>query len=142
MPDTKTTQTIAEFIAVNQIEMSALQTHANPNIDSMGRGATHWSCEIRQVGKGNADTLVTFYSMGSGLKGAPELADVLDCLASDASGADNARDFEDWASEYGYDTDSRKAEKIYNACVEGRDKLKAFLGAPAYEALLWNTERQ
>ena len=28
----------------------------------------------------------------------------------------NAQSFEDWASEYGYDSDSRKAEAVYRAC--------------------------
>ena len=43
----------------------------------------------------------------------PTPADILNCLASDASAYENAKDFEEWASEYGYDTDSRKPKKIY-----------------------------
>lgn len=32
--------------------------------------------------------------------------------------------FEDWASEFGYDTDSRKAEKIYRDCLATALKLR------------------
>jgi len=72
----------------------------------------------------------------------PELADVLDCLASDASGFDNSRSFEEWAGEYGYDTDSRKAEKTYLTVKNQALELKSFLGREAYETLLWNVERE
>jgi hypothetical protein len=73
---------------------------------------------------------------------APEVADVLDCLASDASGVENSRDFEEWCSEYGYDTDSRKAEKTYRICAAQAEQLKSFLGEDLYKQLLWDTERQ
>ena len=80
--------------------------------------------------------------MGYGHNGkAPKAADILDCLASDAASYDNARSFEDWASEFGYDEDSRKAERIFKACGKQAIKLKRFLGEPAYERLLWDTER-
>lgn len=65
---------------------------------------------------------------------APELRDVLYCLVSDASALD-ARSFEDWASEYGYDADSRKAEQTYRDCLQiGRD-LEALIGRAALAEL-------
>ena len=57
----------------------------------------------------------------------PTVADVLSSLCSDAQSADRTT-FEDWCSEFGYDTDSRRAEKIYHLCVETNAKLHAFLG--------------
>lgn len=36
---------------------------------------------------------------------------------------DNYPSFEDFASEFGYETDSRKAEQTYKKCIEGADKL-------------------
>jgi len=56
----------------------------------------------------------------------PTVADVLSSLCSDARGVDRTT-FEDWCSEFGYDTDSRRAEKIYHLCVETNAKLHAFL---------------
>lgn len=48
---------------------------------------------------------------------APDLPGVLECLSLDWSGVEG-QTFEDWASEYGYDTDSRKAERTYRTVLE------------------------
>ena len=61
----------------------------------------------------NGRKLTVPFGMGSGLTDDPTAEDVLNCLASDASGYENARDFDDWASEYGYDTDSRRAYRTW-----------------------------
>ncbi len=53
-------------------------------------------------------------------------ADVVYCLVNDASAIDHP-DFESWASDYGFDTDSRKAEKIYQACLDIGLKMRATL---------------
>lgn len=71
---------------------------------------------------------------------APSLSDVLQSLASDARGALNARDFEDFCGEYGYDTDSRSAEKVYAACTQVHLELYKLLGGSLYEQLLDCTE--
>jgi hypothetical protein len=83
------------------------------------------------------------FSKGIGHHGAePTVTEVLGCLASDASGVENAGgDFEEWCSEYGYDTDSRTAERIFKACQHQANRLKSFLGDEAFEQLLWHTER-
>lgn len=57
----------------------------------------------------------------------PSLRDVLYCLVMDASVLDSGG-FEDWASECGYETDSRQAEATYRACLEQSLKLKAMVG--------------
>ena len=36
--------------------------------------------------------------------------------------------FEAWADNYGMDSDSRKAEQIYNACVKQTNEFRTFLG--------------
>lgn len=66
-------------------------------------------------------------------------ADVLDCLLSDASNTDAP--FEEWAADYGYDTDSRKAEAIFHACRETAAKLRSWLGAVELERLASEYER-
>lgn len=58
---------------------------------------------------------------------APDIGGVLYSLASDADVIDHAT-FEDWASEYGFDADSRAHEKMYRACLEIALKLRAGLG--------------
>ena len=54
----------------------------------------------------------------------PALAGVLSSLLLDSSVLDYPT-FESWASDCGYDTDSRKAEAIYNACLANALKLTA-----------------
>jgi hypothetical protein len=71
----------------------------------------------------------------------PTLEDVLDCLASDASGYINSRHFEDWAGEYDYDTDSRKAEAMYRTVGEQVTQLEALLGRKALHELAFEVER-
>jgi hypothetical protein len=70
----------------------------------------------------------------------PTTEDVLNSLASDAAGIENARSFEAWCNHYGYDTDSRRAEKTFNVCERQAEKLKSFLGEELYKQYLFNTE--
>jgi hypothetical protein len=57
----------------------------------------------------------------------PNTADVIYSLVSD-SDALNYRDFEEWAQSFGYNTDSRKAESIYQACLKTGLALRNVLG--------------
>jgi len=52
---------------------------------------------------------------------APSAASVLNSLILDSSAS--AQSFADWASDFGYDTDSRKSLAIYEACQSNGDKL-------------------
>jgi len=127
---------LATFIKRHGLTMTVKHTGQQPN-----RSDTQdvWRCVISR--KGFKGKLVTPFKMGSGHNGkAPELAEVLDCLASDIAGVENNPKFEDFAAEYGYEVDSRAEEKIFKACVRQRDKLKAFIG-DEYETLLWNIDR-
>lgn len=85
--------------------------------------------------------LTIWFSQGDAWKVPPTVEDVLDSLAMDASGYDNARNFADWCAEYGYDDDSRTAERIYHACGELAKELRHMLGSEAYERLLFEVER-
>ena len=133
------TITLDQFITEQQLVMSVRPIKRNPHMqEQMPR---NFECTIDFVGRGYREPLTVYFSQGSAYKKSPTLAEVLDCLASDASGVDNARSFEDWASGYGYDTDSRKAERTYRICEEQAQKLKALLGQDTYNQLLYSTER-
>lgn len=56
----------------------------------------------------------------------PSAIDFLCCLIHDD--VLNYSSFEEWASFFGYHTDSRKSEKIYNDCVKRALKLRNGLG--------------
>lgn len=68
----------------------------------------------------------------------PDAADVLSCLASDAATGD--QDFTQWCNDLGYDYDSRKAFRTYRIVKRQTAKLRAFLGAAAFEQILYGTE--
>lgn len=98
-------------------------------------GANWYKVTLRN---GNRKMTVPF-GMGEALTREPTAEEVLDVLISDSSGADNARSFEEWADEFGLDTDSRKAHRSWKQVCEHRDSLILFLGDD-YAAYLYETE--
>ncbi len=69
-------------------------------------------------------------------KVAPHSDGVLDSLAMSMRSVCDGESFEDWAGNLGYDTDSRKAEATYNACMEEGRNLLGFLGLDLAKILL------
>ena len=139
--ETETRETVAAFAERLGLR---LQAHRNnrPSAAIVAEwkdpGARHWRCTLRNGAGGR----YTFgYHQGSAHTEAPTLADCLDSLGSDASAYDNARGFEDFAADMGYDTDSRKAERTYRACGRVLAALRRLLGADECENLMYHTER-
>jgi hypothetical protein len=64
----------------------------------------------------------------------PNPIDVIYSLVSD-SDVINYDSFEAWANEFGMDSDSRKAEKMYNSCLSTALKLRNGIGESAIEKL-------
>lgn len=64
----------------------------------------------------------------------PNLCDILSSLALDSSVLDFSC-FEYWAAEFGYDEDSRTAERIYQACLKTALALRNELGEDGLRAL-------
>jgi hypothetical protein len=134
-----TMTTLKSFIAEHKISMSADWADSNPNMSDMPAGSSHWRCILRCGGR----RMTVPFSQGPAISREPTVEDVLDCLASDAAGYENALCFEDWAHEYGYDADSRKAEHTFNAVKRSAEKLRQLLDdSDTYNALLFETERQ
>jgi hypothetical protein len=84
-------------------------------------------------------TMAVPFTTGPAVPGVPTAEDVLECLLLDVSGYENARDFRDWASEYGLEPDSTN-RAIYREIGRQRGQLQAFLGAQ-YRPYLWETDR-
>lgn len=132
----KTQTTLAEFTATASIAMTVERTDRNPHMEG-SEGMDNWKCTLFH-GKRQ---MTVHFSKGIGHHGAePTIAEVLDCLASDSAGIEG-RSFEDFCEYYGYDTDSRRAERTYKVCVKQAEKFKKFLGDERYHVLLWETER-
>lgn len=127
------------FIAANKLSMTSYEVDENPNLSDSNWIAYHYKCKIKL--NGVRKQMSVYFSQGTAIEREPSLVDVLDCLASDAAGFENARHFEDWAGEYGYDIDSIKARKVYKLIGNQSKKLKDFLGPQRYNQLLWEVER-
>ncbi len=89
-----------------------------------------WECEHGKAGRMliNVDHVFAKVPVR---KIEPNAADVLHSLVSDSEVLQHA-DFESWATDTGYETDSRKAEAIYKACVAN---ALAFVAAVGFEGL-------
>lgn len=94
-----------------------------------------WVCCLR---RGKMSMRVT-YKLGIGhADNPPELPDVLYSLALDADDfcTSDVPTFEQWAGIYGYNTDSRTAEKAYRACKRQSKRLMTFLGSALLRELV------
>lgn len=126
--------------------MRATPVDKNPNMDQddWHASASHWRCTFTRRDEDNRPRQMrVYFSQGSAHTKPPTAAEVLACLAMDAAGWENAQDFEDWCVEYGYDTDSRRAARVYRAVEATVDRLDRFCASrAAYDTLLWHTSER
>lgn len=116
-----------------KITLTATRVDSRPdNLSEWGPDARHFRCRIRC----DKRSFGLYFTQGSAHTADPTISDVLYCLACDASGYDNYGNFEDWCGEYGYDPDSRKAERIYRAVKKQAEQLRRTVGDDAYAAIL------
>ena len=122
-----------EFIDAHGITATSVGTAENPNMAAspLDPKARHYLVSL----KFGRRRMGVPFSMGSAHQNKPTALDVLSCLAMESSGV-GGRTFEDWAPEYGYDTDSRQAERTWLTCIKHAKKLKNFLGDELYTSLL------
>lgn len=88
-------------------------------------GANHY----RVLVKRHNIEFMLYFSKGSALTGEPKLSEVMYSLLSDAYDVEG-NGFEEWADNYGFDTDSRRAERMFKACQKTLLNLKT-LFSPA-----------
>ncbi len=62
------------------------------------------------------NTSINDYKNGKNYMESEDLRFALECFLSDATAGDMR--FDDFCGEFGYDTDSRKAEKTYKECIK------------------------
>lgn len=124
--------TFAEFNAAAGIEIRTVRV--GEAIEENMKGMTEYRVTLTRPGKGPRDPMAFPYFMGKAHTRGPKLADVLESLASDVSALHMP--FDEWAAEFGYDEDSRKAERLYHKCRELAAKLREFLGPGLYRDLV------
>lgn len=111
------------------VGFDATQMDSRDNAGDWSEDATHWNVEIY---RGNYSFTIQ-YSMGSAHTGEPELKDIMYGLLMDIQGT--GEDFEDWCANYGYDEDSRKALRIYEACKETSGFMSSMFAPDELEGL-------
>ena len=87
--------------------------------------ASHWDIDLWRDGITTPYMFTLRYSMGSAHTGTPELSHVIWCLFMDC--LDPSSSFEEWCEEYGYDSDSRRAEGLYDECRRNMASLRTML---------------
>lgn len=118
-------QTIAEFIAKHGFKTECVRTDSNPNMEN-SRDMDHWRVTLKRKQGRVWEQMTIVFSMGFAHNGKqPGADDVLNCIALDSGALEMS--FGDFCSEFGYDEDSRKAERTWEACKkQGEDFESAF----------------
>ena len=93
------------------------------DMDDWQKESNDWRITLRYKGH----SMSFDYWQGKGIKNTPTVEGIMENIVSDASVNDMS--FEDFCAEFGYDTDSRKAERTYNACIKQTKALKRLLGS-------------
>lgn len=65
----------------------------------------------------------------------PDIESVLNSLVMDGSALFDGEPFEDWCMNFGYESDSRKAHKIYKKCLDIGHNLNKLLGTSLAQQL-------
>lgn len=125
--------TIAQFIKKHGVKVTFKQVATRPDIAAGEwiEGSTHYRVTV----SANRKRMTCNYTMGPAHEaGSVRPEDVLDSLKLDAAFGEYS--FPNFCSELGYDTDSRKAERIHKSCRRASVNLARILGAVAYAELL------
>ena len=97
----------------------------------MDRGMDHWDCTLMYEGS----TYGFYFSKGFGHKGAaPTMEEILECFKSDLAYSD--LDFDEFCEDLGYNNDSIKDKKIYEATMAQNEAVIDLLGEDLIEDLL------
>ena len=127
--------TYKQFCMKNKIMMKTEWADSNPNCDTFPQGSSHWKCILRRRDAMADKQMTVYYSMGPAHCCEPTVHDVINSLALDSIGVADGQSFEEWAYEYGYETDSRAAERTYKACKKQTARLLTFLGGARFKKL-------
>ena len=98
--------------------------------DEWQRQANGYRCTLKYQGRQYGFD----FWQGVGISRDPEPEGCLDCLLSDAQGG--VTTFDHFCGDFGYDTDSRKAEKIWKQCKKTAQRIRNLMGDD-YETFLY-----
>ena len=116
-------QAVSEYLGIKREEDGDQKGNERLVFQTRAWEYKAWKVTIR-MGKRR---LTTSYRMGMAHTGEPDVASVVYSLISDYQCARDSS-FEDFCFEYGYNLDSRKAEKTFKQCRATGPKLEKLLG--------------
>jgi hypothetical protein len=132
-------QTLERFMKASQVAMRCREVAINGGStpEAMSPLDPHqYACELyASDGEPRVKAII-----GSD-NGPPDLSEVLDAVAAEAAVAEEARGYEQWALQMGFNPDSRYGEKVYRSVRRRAQRLRQLLGDDHYQQLLWQTER-
>lgn len=111
----------AWFVVINGQHFNYYTGIGHRDINLKSTWGTKWSGDVKFL-KQNRYKLRDEVLVQVSTPVPPEFDSILACLVNDAIGS--AQTFDDWCSDYDYDTDSRKALKTYMSCQEISKKLR------------------
>jgi hypothetical protein len=127
MPENATLRTLARTMTLTWAYGAA---RPDDRQSAWQRTAIGYRCTLTYRGR-----RYTFdYWMGRGCQRDPDAESCLDCLLGDARAGEQT--FEEFCSEFSYDTDSRRAEATWKACRRAGRGLRRLLGAD-FETFLY-----
>lgn len=112
---------LADVCERHNVQIDCVLTGESPPA-GFPRGSMAYEVTLMMDGR----ALVTPFHQGSAHKEPPTAADVLYCLILDLSCGEQS--FEEFCSEMGADTDSRKAYATWETCSNMAPKVREFLG--------------
>ena len=119
------TVTVPEFCSKNKITLDYQEVDSRPD-NLMSDSMNHYKCVL----KSGLKRMTLYFSMGSACN-IPTVEDVLNSLVMDCGQTEE--NFESWVDNFGYDSDSIKALKIYKAVKHEEKRLKKFLGEELFK---------
>lgn len=137
----------SDFITKHDFRTTTKRIPSRPTMaDGWGEDARHWIVRLhkpadpKNVHNTTWPSLEVTFTQGAAHTTPPTTADVLNCLRSDFSGVIHGETFEDFADEFGYETDSRKAERIYRECKRQLEAFRLAFGYALTEELVESEE--
>lgn len=112
-----------DFAKKTGTELRILSSHYGSHFtDDVKRGEKRWVFHCRLVRKGKKFEFDFGQSLAAGKKH-PTMYDVLSCFQKSDVGT-----FENFCDEFGYDTDSRSAEKVYHDVKREWENVERLFG--------------
>lgn len=114
---------LRHFMSMNDINLVLRVQTVKPADGPFANGPQlAWLIVFQRNGAGGPVLITPFYS-----RDLPDPVGIFDCLLSDTQSVDDMT-FEDWADDFDFDEDSRKALKVYERSLAQAKAVKEFLG--------------